>query len=198
MIVNNELETVWKEVIVSYFKVPSQHFPGETMKYDDKSVWIASFWTEIWIWAHLNTMMWLYVVWQCLTTFLRNLLPPFSQWTLDITYSLEQNIFRVQNCRLQCHVVWRKPIISEEQRQATSRAVCFCQFLAWFTFQHWRLWRYVALKHQAISKLLAITTQTIPFIVAAMRTSNPTIYSVLLHASPSLSDLNFNVQLLTY
>jgi hypothetical protein len=53
---------------------------------------------------------------------------------------------------------------------------CFYCFLAWITLWPWRWRTYVPLKHWALCKLYGVTTQmTTVFILATMRTSNPTL-----------------------
>jgi hypothetical protein len=43
---NNELRQMWKKAVMTYFKVPSQHFPGETEEHHEKCFRITSLWTE--------------------------------------------------------------------------------------------------------------------------------------------------------
>jgi hypothetical protein len=46
--VSDELERIWKEVVVAYFKVLSWHLPGGTEKNHKKtSVRIAGLWAKI-------------------------------------------------------------------------------------------------------------------------------------------------------
>lgn len=47
MTVNNELERMWKELVISSLKVLSWHFPGGTKENYKKPVKIVCPWTEI-------------------------------------------------------------------------------------------------------------------------------------------------------
>jgi hypothetical protein len=38
MVINNELETIWKEAVIAYFKVVSRHLPGRTDKKTHKKL----------------------------------------------------------------------------------------------------------------------------------------------------------------
>jgi hypothetical protein len=47
IIMNGDFLRIWKEVVVTYFKISSQHLFGETEKNHKKSVRISGEWVKI-------------------------------------------------------------------------------------------------------------------------------------------------------